>query len=249
MKKLTITLAAFFLSVLLVGCTTTILDNTPTSKTEEKPVESLVPQEAESKPTPSVAQQSPESKPKESKEPQQSEVPEATESKKDNAPSANSSRNNQTASQQTQSQQLTKEKAKKIALDHAGVKESQIKGLEIEYDKDDGTPSYEIEFRVGTDEYEYDIHRQTGEILKAERNDVNILTLSNQEIITKQKAKEIALKQAGVSEQEIRDYQIEMDHQGTQKVYEIEFEKGLNEYELTMNAHTGSILHYQKDKE
>ena len=55
--------------------------------------------------------------------------------------------------------------AKSIALAHAGLTEAQVKGLRAEYDRDDGRPEYDVEFRVGSMEYEYEIHAETGKIL------------------------------------------------------------------------------------
>ena len=55
--------------------------------------------------------------------------------------------------------------AKSIALSHAGLTEAQVKGLRAEYDRDDGRPEYDVEFRVGRTEYEYEIHAETGKIL------------------------------------------------------------------------------------
>lgn len=56
-------------------------------------------------------------------------------------------------------------KAKSIALAHAGLTEAQVKGLRAEYDRDDGRPEYDVEFRMGNMEYEYEIHAETGKIL------------------------------------------------------------------------------------
>lgn len=55
--------------------------------------------------------------------------------------------------------------AKAIALKHAGLTADQVKGLRAEYDRDDGRPEYEVEFRVGNWEYDYEIHAETGKIL------------------------------------------------------------------------------------
>ena len=60
---------------------------------------------------------------------------------------------------------LTATQAKSIALAHAGLTEGQVKGLRAEYDRDDGRPEYDVEFRVGSTEYEYEIHAETGKIL------------------------------------------------------------------------------------
>ena len=59
-------------------------------------------------------------------------------------------------------------KAKSIALNHAGVSESAAYDMEVEPDDEDGVPIYEVSFKSGDMEYEYEIHASTGEILKHE---------------------------------------------------------------------------------
>ena len=58
--------------------------------------------------------------------------------------------------------------AKSIALDHAGLSESQVMVTKAGLDRDDGVMVYEIEFRQGRTEYEYKIDAQTGTILEHE---------------------------------------------------------------------------------
>lgn len=60
------------------------------------------------------------------------------------------------------------EKAKSIALDHAGVSAGQTYEMKVERDWDDGVLEYEVEFKAGGMEYEYTIHGGTGQILKYE---------------------------------------------------------------------------------
>lgn len=60
------------------------------------------------------------------------------------------------------------EKAKSIALNHAGVSASQASQLKVERDWDDGILEYDVEFKSGGMEYEYTIHGGTGQILKYE---------------------------------------------------------------------------------
>ena len=63
---------------------------------------------------------------------------------------------------------ITAEKAKEIALKHAGL--SKAAWVKAEKDRDDGRIKYEIEFRDGRMEYEYEIDAETGKILKAEKD-------------------------------------------------------------------------------
>lgn len=61
--------------------------------------------------------------------------------------------------------------AKSIALDHAGFTSSQVRFTHIGMDHEDGAMVYEIEFRQGSVEYEYEIDAATGRILSWERDE------------------------------------------------------------------------------
>jgi len=60
---------------------------------------------------------------------------------------------------------LTSEEARDIALRHAGLTADAVKGLRVDFDYDDGRPEYEVDFRSGGYEYDYEIHAETGEII------------------------------------------------------------------------------------
>ena len=64
-------------------------------------------------------------------------------------------------------------KAKSIALNHAGLSENQAYDMDIELDDEDGKLVYEVEFKSGGMEYDYEIDAATGTILQqeAERDD------------------------------------------------------------------------------
>lgn len=67
--------------------------------------------------------------------------------------------------------QLGEDEALAIALDHAGFTAEEVTGLRIRLDTDDRTPDYEIEFRRGRLENEYENHAETGAILDRDRDD------------------------------------------------------------------------------
>ena len=60
--------------------------------------------------------------------------------------------------------------AKSAALAHAGVSAADVTGLRCELDEDGGRWVYEIEFRAGGVEYEYEIAAADGTVLKAEQD-------------------------------------------------------------------------------
>ena len=65
--------------------------------------------------------------------------------------------------------------------------------------------------------------------------------------ITKEEAKKIALKDAGITENEIRDFEIELDRDNGILKYEISFEKGNDDYDYDIDANTGKIINKEKD--
>lgn len=60
---------------------------------------------------------------------------------------------------------ISVDRAKQIALSHAGVSGASFKKVKL--DKDDGVRVYEIEFKVGNVEYEYDIDASSGAIISS----------------------------------------------------------------------------------
>lgn len=67
--------------------------------------------------------------------------------------------------------------------------------------------------------------------------------------ISKAKAKQIALSDAGLKDSEIRDYEIELDREQGTYYYEINFEAGGFEYEYDIDANSGKIARKYKEKE
>ena len=71
----------------------------------------------------------------------------------------------QTAAPTQTASVISVDKAKQIALSHAGVSGASFKKVKL--DKDDGVRVYEIEFKVGNVEYEYDIDASSGAIISS----------------------------------------------------------------------------------
>ena len=61
------------------------------------------------------------------------------------------------------------DEAKRIALSHGGISQSNTRKLEVEMDLEDGRMIYEVEFLAGGWDYEYDIDARTGDILNVKR--------------------------------------------------------------------------------
>lgn len=58
--------------------------------------------------------------------------------------------------------------AKSAALNHAGVAESQTRKMKVKLDREHGTMVYEVEFKSGQMEYEYEINAANAAILESD---------------------------------------------------------------------------------
>lgn len=66
---------------------------------------------------------------------------------------------------------ISKERAKEIALEHAGYENSEVKFLKAKLDYDDGRYEYDIEFRADDNyEYEYSINAVNGRVVEYDRD-------------------------------------------------------------------------------
>lgn len=68
---------------------------------------------------------------------------------------------------------LTKRDAETIAIHYAGFEVNQVSFLYTKLDTDEEIAHYEVNFRVGNDEYEIDVHPETGEILEFSKENIN----------------------------------------------------------------------------
>lgn len=156
---------------------------------------------------------------------------------------------------------ISAEKAKEIALNHAGVAADKAVFEKVELDRDDGIQEYEVDFRVDKVEYDYEINAVTGKVIKAEKefdNDKNTQVTkpagsdetqnSNTERISAEKAKEIALNHAGLSADKVSFFKAELDNDDGIYVYEIEFIHERMDYEYEINAVSGTIIHSEKER-
>ena len=145
---------------------------------------------------------------------------------------------------------IGEEKAKTIALDHAGVSASNATFIRVQLGRDDGRMEYEVEFWSGNTEYDYDIDALTGEIRSYDR-DVEGYTIPTQSgtDIGEAKAKSIALNHAGIKEADTAFLQVQRDYDDGRLVYDEEFYAGSKEYDYEIDAYTGEIRSYDYDAE
>ena len=155
---------------------------------------------------------------------------------------------------------ITEQDAKQIALDHAGISESETDRLRVKLDYDDGVQEYEVTFYVGNREYDYDIDAATGTIRSFDseiEDDYNIASspsatraatsASSGAAITEAEAKQIALDHAGVSESETERMRVKLGRDDGVQEYEVNFYVGNREYDYDINAATGEIRSHDSE--
>ena len=155
---------------------------------------------------------------------------------------------------------ITEADAKQIALDHAGISESETDRLRVKLDYDDGVQEYEVTFYVGNREYDYDIDAATGTIRSFDseiEDDYNIASApsatraatsaSSGATITEADAKQIALDHAGVSESETERMRVKLDRDDGVQEYEVNFYVGNREYDYDIDAATGEIRSHDSE--
>lgn len=151
---------------------------------------------------------------------------------------------------------IGEDKAKAVALEHAGLSENEVTFILAYLDHDDGRNVYDVEFYVDLQEYDYEIDAYSGEILSydfdiesyegAARSSGETTTArqSNGAAITLEEAKAIALEKAGVSESDATFTETSFEYDDSIAVYQIGFISGTMEYEIEVNANTGAITEY-----
>ena len=145
------------------------------------------------------------------------------------------------------------ERAKSIALSHASLAEAAVFDLDCELDYEYGRMVYEVDFDANGAEYEYEIDAKSGDILlfEIERNGTKqqggSMTQESAGYIGAEKAKSIALSNAGLTAASVTGLVSELDSDDGTAVYEVEFMYGGYEYDYEIDAKSGAIL--KSDKE
>ena len=136
------------------------------------------------------------------------------------------------------------------AFDSAKVNAAAVKELECDLEWDDGRAIYEIEFKSGNKEYDYEVDALTGKVIAAGYDkdgweDDGKQAASGQKYITADAAKQAAFDHAGVKAADAAQVKCELDKDDG--VYEVEFKSGGVEYEYEINAVTGKVVKADRD--
>ena len=167
----------------------------------------------------------------------------------ENTSSQNNINNNNTNAK------ITSDKAKEIALNHANLSENQVTFIKSNIDYDDGMKAYDVEFYHNNQEYDYKIDANSGAIVEYDFDIENYVipqtntnsNISNTQIISDAKAKEIALKHANISQNQVSYINAHLDYDDGIQVYDVSLYVNDVEYSYEINAQNGNIVSYEMD--
>lgn len=145
------------------------------------------------------------------------------------------------------------EQAKSAVLEHVklteGLTAADITFMKEELDYDDGIAAYEIEFVTDTHKYEFKVRAEDNAILKSSVETIERLQRTANEVISPEEARDIALRKASLTADQVNFTQVELDYHPADNAaaYEIEFYANGTEYEITIDAVSGKILEFETD--
>lgn len=141
---------------------------------------------------------------------------------------------------------LSIEQAESKAIETVGGKVTKV-----EFDRERSGDIYEVEVISDGVEYDLDIDAKTGEVLRTEIDDDDDsyntnqkATASDEKLLTIDEVVAIALKKAKGT---VTD--VELDDDDGRMHYDIEIEDGKYEYDFEIDAVTGEVLDFEKERE
>ena len=139
---------------------------------------------------------------------------------------------------------ISKSEAKSIALKDAGVKKSQVKKFEAEYEKKDNT--YEVEFTKKKDktEFDYEISAADGMILE-KSVEFRYKHNKSKDKIGKDAARKIAADHSGVSLSDVKEGSCTYRYKHHEGEYKVKFRSGSYKYEYEILSPNGTIMEYE----
>ncbi len=164
---------------------------------------------------------------------------------------------------------ISAERAKLVAMNHAGV--TSIVNYTVEADTDNDIDIYNIEFSSGNYKYEYVINVNDGIIIDSDKSVINISSTTSSTStttsgsssssttssstsssttssshISESEAKSIAMNNAGISS--VSDYHIKSYTKDNTKVYKVIFTSNNYKYVYEIRQSDGKILDVEKHK-
>lgn len=130
------------------------------------------------------------------------------------------------------------------ALKNAGQKKSQVRNIDVEYDKKHGV--YEVEFtkRSNGKEFDYEISGSSGKIVK-KAIEYKYKRNSSHKKIGKKAARQKVAKFTGISYKIICKGTCTYEYDDGEGTYEIKFKDGGRKYDFDLLAPNGKIKEYE----
>ena len=111
-------------------------------------------------------------------------------------------------------------------------------------------PHYDIEFVYGGYEYEFEINAKTGAIIEFDRElEDKKPQVDTSKFISADAAKNAALAHAGLPESQVTELEAELDTDSLTAHYDVEFKCGGYEYEYKINAKSGKVISFEKERD
>ena len=132
--------------------------------------------------------------------------------------------------------------AENIALDDAGVKADSVSNIRTHSSKDDGRNVYDVEFISGDYRFDYEIDRESGDILSMERSQAPARPAAPKGRLTGDEALMIALNDAKLSNSDVSRVSVEQDRDDGKSVYDIDFRAGDVSYDYQILIESGEII-------
>lgn len=158
---------------------------------------------------------------------------------------------------------IGEEEAVRIALEHAGLDEGDVSFVRSHPDFDDSRGVYDVEFYAGSEEFDYEIDAVNGTVLSFD-SDIDDGFVEDEASngssqgagdvsgsaggIAEDEAVNAALRRAGVSDSDVSSLFVSQEVDDGRSVFHVEFVVGYDEYDVDVDASTGSIVDYDVDK-
>lgn len=177
MKKLYLASIILTVSISLVGCTNSGVSNNGNQNNTTPSTQNSNESEVQNNNESSMQNNSTSS----TQDSNESKVQNSSESSKQNNTTSSTQNNNESKVQNNNESSkqnnnvnntgnISPDKAKEIALSHAGLTSSQVTFKRTELEYDDGIQKYDVEFYYNNREYSYEIDAKNGSILQYEQD-------------------------------------------------------------------------------
>ena len=147
---------------------------------------------------------------------------------------------------------ISTDEAKKMAIRHAGIPNTEVQFIQVDTDWEDGRQFYEVEFTANGKEYDYEISAQDGTIVSYSVDQEYESSIqpgnqtgdpSGQTVISMERAKEIVAAQ--IEGIDVSGIYIKQDYDHGRSVYEGDAYYNGTKYEFEIDGLTGKLLEWK----